>query len=197
MASNKTIHPAAQARATRMGCTIIAEDVGFKLMNNETGLKSEDTFEKVAEATEELARSGIDNIVWEKAPRPNGLRSGVMVASYHAAYSKNPLGPGCGDDLDVSLRNATQTEKGVMDADLLREIGLSLGLYSREWDRLNPGMRRMCIANRIRGFLRNNPNSMITIGDKTGRFGIDPGLSKDQKKASRQARRVAVKELLA
>lgn len=195
--ASKVIHPAAQARATRMGCTIVAEEVGFKLMNNETGLKSEDTFDKVAEATEELARSGIDNIVWEKAPRPNGLRSGVMVASYHSTYSKNPGGPGCNDDLDLTLRDATQTDKGTMDADLLREIGVASGLYSMEWERLNNGFRRMNLANKMRGFLRNNPNSMITIGDKTGRFGILPGLTKDQKKHARQARRVAVKELLA
>ncbi len=189
---SKPIHPAARAVATKLGCDIIEADGKFRLVLVATGQLSEDTFDKVAEATEELRRSGIADIAWEKPPAPKGPRSGVMAIGYHKAYSNNEHGPGCNDDLDCTLRDATRaldangapTEE--MDLALLHQIGEQTGLFRNAWLGLNPGMQRMNLANRIRGWLRNHEGH-IAVGDKVGRFGIGMREPKAKKKAAKAA----------
>lgn len=176
----RPIHPAAKARAAKFGCEIIEIDGEFALKNIETGAISEDRFDKVAEATEALADEGIEGITWEQEEdeeEPVG-RSGVMQIDYHKQYSQNPHGPGCNDDLDCVLRDETRAldangkPMDRMDLDKLLEIGRATGLLREEWLRLNPGMIRMNLANRIRGWLRNN-EGFVQVGSQAGRFGVE------------------------
>ncbi len=175
----RPIHPAAKATAAKFGCEIVESTGGFRLLQTESGILSVDEFDRVAEATEELRRSGIEGIEWEKPRASNShARSGVMVIGYHRVYSSNPHGPGNGDTLDVSLRDATQAlgadgkPTGAMDSAMLRQIGVDAGLWRDTWEGLNPGMRRMNLANRMRGWLRNNAG-VLRIGDQEGRFGVE------------------------
>lgn len=99
-------------------------------------------------------------------------RIGMMVADYHRRYMQQ--GGGSGDLVDVALRAAVRGEDGAkVDVDLVRHIGIRNDLWNPNWEALNPGMQRMNLANRIRGFLRNSEDGAVTIGDESGRFGVD------------------------
>lgn len=91
--------------------------------------------------------------------------AGVMVKSYHDQYMAQ--GGGNADNVDTTMREVfmtksreVQTKKGVraepaLDVEALRKWGQELGLWNDRWDALNPGMRRMNLANRVRGAIRN------------------------------------------
>lgn len=193
---SKAIHPAAKAVAAKFGCEIVATPDGrFVLVQTESQYVSKDVFDKVAEATEELRRDGIDGITWEDPNAPVAPRSGVMGIRYHNRYSSNSDGPGCNDGIDRALRAATgmvplaqakvdsRSSSVVMDLEVLRGIVSDMGLWREAWSKLNPGMQRMNSANRIRGYLRNNPDAQVTIGEHTGRFGVQAHAKKIKKAA--------------
>lgn len=182
--SRSVIHPAAQKRAASYGAQIIAVDGKFRLVNVATSQLSEGTYDMVAECGEALQHK---EVVWESPKTPQGAKSGVMVRSYHEQYSKNPNGPGCGDDLDVTLREAITLldEKGkpYADKESLVRIGVENNLYRDTWNGLNVGMIRMNLSNRMRGWLRQNGSHEVTIGGHTGRFGVEARAPKASKKA--------------
>lgn len=173
-----TIHHATIKRAAKLGAEFVdLGDQGFRLKNIETGLLSVETFESTGAAMEALADTK-QPIEWEEVRK--GWFCGVMVKSYHDLYSKNPHGPGCGDTVDIAMRDAimrpvTEGSKDMaVDLALLREIGEANGCWVQSYATLNPGMQRMNITNRLRGRLRNNPDFEATIGGETGRFGVAP-----------------------
>ena len=183
------IHHATIKRAAKLGVTIIEANGGFVLNRTEDGLNSVDTFDSTAEALEALER---DEVEFEEADdAEGGAKCGVMAKDYHDQYSHNPHGPGCGDQIDIEMRNAITIfdgKNGRVDPTALQAIGESLGLWKPTWEALNIGMRRMNLANRIRGYLRNNPDAVVTMGDTTGRFGV--GYTPSKAKA-RKAKKVA------
>lgn len=187
------IHHATRAFVAKLGLTIIEADGQFRLAQ-EDGTLSEDTFTSTGEITETLRSEGVAGITWEKPVAPKGPRSGVMAISYHKNYSANEHGPGCNDDLDCTLRDETRAmgDEGsidAMDLNKLHAIGTQTGLFRATWLGLNPGMQRMNLANRIRGWLRNNEGH-IAIGDKVGRFGIALRAPKEKKAKARPAAKV-------
>jgi len=113
--------------------------------------------------------------------------SGVMPLRHHARYTSN--GGGCADELDLVLREVYTDHGHGLDVAGLKLLGESLGLWQGSWDKLNPGMIRMNLANRIRGWLRNNEQAELTIGAVTGRFGIEfhPAKRRTRKGAAARA----------
>jgi len=178
------IHHATIKRAARLGVTIIEVEGGFVLNRTEDGLNSVDTFDSTAEALEALER---DEVEFEDADEAEGsAKCGVMAKDYHDQYSRNPHGPGCGDTIDIEMRDAITVmdgKKSRVDEGVLCQIGIDAGLWKPSWESLNVGMRRMNLANRIRGLLRNNPEAQVRIGETTGRFGVvfQPAKSKARK----------------
>lgn len=171
------IHHATIAFAAKHGVEILEAGKGFRLVQIVTGQLSEDTFDTAGEISETLRADGVEGITWEKPRTAKGIRSGVMAIGFHKEYSNNPDGPGCNDDLDVTLRRATAhlgedgKPTGSMDRAKLIAVGEANGLWRFTWNSLNPGMGRMNLANRMRGWLRNNDGHLV-IGDQSGRFGI-------------------------
>lgn len=161
-----TVHHSITKKATKLGVTLVEDaEGGFRLAHNETKALSVESWDSASEAVKDMA-SG--NVTWEKF-RP--LASGVMAMSYHDRYESNSHGPGCNDTLDCELRDFLVTDSG-LDVEELRTIGENAGVWKSDWERLNPGMQRMNCANRLRALLRNDANAEITIGTKTGRFGV-------------------------
>lgn len=180
LSGGKPLHHATVKRADRLGVTITnAADGGFRLIRKEDGMLSIDSYDSTAEALEELEDDRCEFETEEEAEEASGTaKCGVMAKSYHDEYSKNPNGPGCGDTVDTEMRDAIMVlfegEKTPrVDVTVLRQIGEDAGLWKTTWESLNVGMQRMNLANRIRGFLRNNAEGKVTIGDTEGRFGVE------------------------
>lgn len=173
----KTIHHTIVKSAAKHDARFAEEPDGglfFIRISDETQ-RSLESFDSVGEAMEALKA---DEVTFE-APEdePFTSKCGVMDAGWHAKYSANPDGPGCNDTIDCTMRSTfmhvTEGSKTpVLDTDALRAFGEALGLWNSRWDTLNPGMQRMNLANRVRGFLRHHDQD-ITIGATTGRFGIE------------------------
>lgn len=189
--NTKPIHHATIKRAARQGMTIAydAEQDGFVLTRNEDGFVTQ-AYDTTAEALEEFERGEAEFTDPNEGQEDGEKVSGSVVReNYHKRYSKNPHGPGCGDGLDVALRNAVMfTPEGSKEprTDLaeLRSIGLQNGLWIGEWEKLNPGMQRMNLSNRLRAYLRNGEDRKICLGNQgTGRFGVEfkPSNSKTRK----------------
>lgn len=156
------IHHATRARAEKAGCEILdAAGGGFRLVRN--GALSIETFETARAAADAAHDEGTE------FETPSRNRSGVMVISYHKAYTAN--GGGCGDDLDRHLRSILLTDSGV-DLVRLRQIADDNGVWNPRWETLNPGMQRMNLANRLRGLLRNDASTELNLGGLISRFGV-------------------------
>lgn len=97
-------------------------------------------------------------------------KCGVMDASAHARYESNPHGPGCNDSVDCALRDAYTSESNGLDREGIKACAGQL--WDVKYETLNNGMVRMNVANKIRGFLRNHDDAVVTIGAETGRFGV-------------------------
>ena len=161
---SKPIHPATVKRATRLGVQLVGTpDSEFRLAH---GTKlSVLTWAVAREALDAFEAGGLE---WE---RTNTGKCGVMVAAYHDRYEHNPHGPGCGDGLDVAMRDAfTDPENGV-NVEALRAFGEGVGLWNPDWKRLNRGMQRMNLTNRVRAWLRNH-DEPIKLNGTTSRFGV-------------------------
>jgi hypothetical protein len=70
-------------------------------------------------------------------------------------------------------------KKNKVDTDALRATGIANGVWRESWNSLNPGMRRMNLANRLRALLRNSSETAdVVLTDKdgvilaSGRYGI-------------------------
>src|SRR4051794_28599672 len=77
-----------------------------------------------------------------KSTKPD--TNSVVKAEYRARYGSEGH---CGDRVAQRLKK--------LDADALREVAKANGVWKPEYTKLNPGLRRMCIGNRIRGLIRN------------------------------------------
>jgi hypothetical protein len=184
-------------KAARLNASIHEVGDMFQLVYSKEGtafgLPSTELFGDTASALDALEAG---QVVFE-APKPTPIngKCGVMGSSYHERYSANPGGPGCNDDLDLTMRDTfhrvVKDNKTELDLDAMRswaESGSGThSLWNPAWESLNPGMQRMNLVNRVRGYLRNHPNDQIAIGDKVGRFGIEPSA----KALKKQARLVA------
>jgi hypothetical protein len=179
----KVIHHNVVKRATRLGFEFTDNGEGnWRLKRLEDGLLSIETFTSTAEAFEAWEAEEVEFETEEDAEE-GSRHCGVMVKSYHDIYSHNPHGPGCGDRVDIEMRNAimvpTADGKGTMvDEAALRKIGEDAGLWREKWNGLNVGMRRMNLTNRIRGLLRNNPEAKVEIGGQWDRWGVVARLPK-------------------
>lgn len=185
------IHHATVKRAARHGLTIAEENGMFVLVRTADGFRS-DEYGSTAEALEEFER-GETEFNDPADDEDEGKVSGSVVKeTYHRLYSKNPNGPGCGDDLDCSLREAVMILFGNdkephVDLVRLRMIGEANGLWRGEWERLNPGMQRMNLSNRLRAFLRNHEDETIDLMGKVGRYGVDYTPAKGRKRKAAKA----------
>lgn len=92
-------------------------------------------------------------------PKASKAKVGVVPAWWHSKATR--FGGGCSDDIDLAMRDAFLTratdksDKPQLDVDALRAWGESIGLWRDKWDRLNPGMQRMNLTNRVRAAIRN------------------------------------------
>lgn len=169
-----TFHHAVVKRATKLGVNLIDAEGGVRL--EKTGRLSIESFDTAKEALDRFAKGGLDF----EARKSNFC--GVMVASYHASYESNPHGPGCGDGLDIAMRDAF-TGPGGVNEDELRAFGEQIGLWNPNWDLLNRGMRRMNLTNRVRAALRNDAKLTFDIGGKNGRHGVAYNPAKKSRRA--------------
>lgn len=161
------IHHATAARAAKFGAEIVEFDDKFYLRQTASGKITQMRWDDAKVAA---AAAADPETVWlDPSEAPKGLKSGVMTLSYHQIYTIN--GGGCGDTLDAEMR-AFFTGTDGLDVEALEQFGREVGLWNPSWAGLNPGMKRMNLANRLRGYLRRNPEAEITIGDVTGRFGV-------------------------
>lgn len=181
------LHHATAKRAARLGVEIIEipgegdELVTFRAIRDD-GAESAifESAPKLLDAVE------ADTAEFEKAPDVRRNKSGVMVMSYHIRYTRN--GGGCGDDLDMALRDLLVNEEGT-NLQLLREIADRHEVWVAKWSGLNPGMQRMNLANRLRARLRNEPDFQVDLGEEgSGRFGVN---YRPSKKIAKRAARVA------
>jgi hypothetical protein len=162
-----TIHHATKKRATALGVEVLGSaNDQFALRNLSTDRLSRERWNSAQEAVQAM-KDGL--VTWEVAKRTH---CGVMPFTYHDRYEHNPDGPGCGDGLDVAMRAAFSKAGADVDLVALKACGEACGLWKEAWEVRNPGMQRMNLANRIRGLLRNDIDAKVTIGAKTGRFGV-------------------------
>jgi len=182
------IHHSSVKKAAKLGFTFIETDAGFVLNRTVDGLNSTETFDSTAEAFEAWDAGEVEFEAPEDASA--FAKCGVMAKDYHDQYSHNPHGPGCGDTVDIEMRNAIQVLDGKVvkvDVMALKQIGIDSGLWKQSWEGLNVGMQRMNLANRIRGLLRNDPDAKVRIGSITGRFGVAFTPAKGKAKKSKVA----------
>jgi hypothetical protein len=206
-------HHATIARARLFACELVfcpaddRADAGWELRHTaEDGgtLISADRFPTAKEACALLADANpddeewVDGITWLEADEPengddkpeNGdgedddgifTKCGVMAKSKHDEYENNPHGPGCGDNVDIAMRDAYTSPANGLDRDAIKACAGQL--WNPRYEMLNNGMTRMNVANKIRGFLRNNQDAVWTIGEHTGRFAVayDPAKRRAKK----------------
>lgn len=182
------IHHATVKRAAKLGLEFAEVDDGFRLIRIEDGAVSVETFESTGAAME-AATDTREPIEWE-TPSTSRAFCGVMVKGYHDRYSANPHGPGCGDTLDIEMRESVMripegAKEPCVDLVLLRDIAIRHDCWQDRYLSLNPGMQRMNVANRLRGRLRNDAEFAIVweAGGQPTRCGIHPKAPKA--KASR------------
>lgn len=97
-------------------------------------------------------------------PALGKAKAGCMAKNYHDLYMAQ--GGGCADPVDLAMKDAfltasrtVMTKKGersepALDVEAMAKWGRSVDLWNDKWDRLNPGMQRMNLTNRVRGALR-------------------------------------------
>lgn len=118
-------------------------------------------------------------------PGRKAMMAGVMAKSYHDIYMAQ--GGGCADTIDKAMKDAfltgsrTVTTKGkdgkdhtrseaALDLDAMRKWGKEIGLWNDNWDRLNPGMQRMNLTNRVRAAVRKGAAIKLKLrqGERKG-----------------------------
>ena len=91
----------------------------------------------------------------------------VVKPKYRKLYKQKPIKNTCSDDLVVQLREYLETEilddqgefvRYGIDTEKLRRFAIYNGLWDEKYSRLNPGMQRMNVGNRLRAKLRKNPD---------------------------------------
>lgn len=91
----------------------------------------------------------------------------VVKPKYRSLYKKMPVKNTCSDDLVVQLREYLETEilddqgefvRHGIDTEKLRRFAIYNGLWDEKYSRLNPGMQRMNVGNRLRAKQRKNPD---------------------------------------
>ena len=177
------VHHATLKRIKDAGFQLIeTQDGGFRLLNPTTQQLSLDSWDSAKEAAD--AACDTENPPEWQTKRSN--HCGVMPRAYHDRYEGNPHGPGCGDGLDIALRDACTEDGEDLNLAMLKQIGEQAGLWRTEWEQRNPGMQRMNLANRLRGMLRNDAEATVQIGDHRGRFGVPyrPAARKAKRKAN-------------
>lgn len=191
----KPIHHATVKRAARHGLDISFDEAqdGFILTRKEDGFVTE-PYDTTAEALEEFERGECEfTDPTENEDDEQVLSGSVVKEGYHKAYSANPEGPGCGDTLDVEMRRAVMrvfegSKEPRVDLAELRTIGIQNDLWRGEWERLNPGMQRMNLANRLRAYLRQDAERTVFLGSQgTGRFGVPVRPAKGKTKKGKGA----------
>lgn len=197
------LHHSIVKKATRLGFEFIVLERGFQLKEISSGILSQDEYDTTAEAFEAFENGDVEWAVDEEEDEEGEGKGGSVVKRpYHVAYSKNPHGPGCGDGLDVAMRDAVMVHvegsKGQhVDLAILKEIGLTNNLWSSSWETLNPGMQRMNLTNRLRAYLRNGEERLIDLhASGMGRFGVQfkPAKGKAKKSAVAVAKKQDGKE---
>lgn len=170
------LHHATVARATKLGVSFLETEGVLSLVRTEDGWKSEETWTDPKLALADLAEEEVTFLdpaeAEEEEDEDHSRKSGVMPIEYHKLYMAN--GGGCGDTLDAEMREVFLTPGGV-DTAALRLWGELLGLWNPAWEVRNPGMQRMNLANRVRGWLRQNEGEVPhPAGGEAGttRFGI-------------------------
>jgi len=188
-----TIHHAIVKKAARFGCTIEeTAPLRFYLVRTiETKDMPADNWRAGPFDTAREAAAAADHPDTEFLDPEDALdllesaarKCGVMDRYKHDEYEHNPHGPGCGDNVDIALRDAYTREKTGLDRDGIRECAGQL--WDAKYETLNNGMVRMNVSNKIRGFLRNHQDAQWTIGQHTGRFGVsyNPAKRKAKKAA--------------
>jgi hypothetical protein len=102
----------------------------------------------------ELADTPVVELTVE-APAPRASRS-VVKERYKAKYA--PTKDRCGDALAEQLStHCWDVEADCIDTAKLRRFADANGLWIEKYARLNPGMQRMNVSNRLRGAIRRNP----------------------------------------
>lgn len=119
-------------------------------------------------------------------PSNKAAKAGCMAKNYHDLYMSQ--GGGCADTIDKAMKDAfltgsrTITTKGkdgkpdqtrseaALDLEAMKAWGLKIGLWNDKWDRLNPGMQRMNLTNRVRSQVRKGVKISLKIkqGDRKG-----------------------------
>lgn len=178
------IHHATKSRAAKAGFEIYEREGNFAL-RQENGAVTCTTWETAKDAVDAgLAnRERLSHGFWIE-PTPVSVegietpraKSGVMNKSFHDIYTAN--GGGNGDELDQYMRSTFATapegkqKKPGIDTRKLADWGTDLGLWNPNWEKLNAGMQRMNLANRIRAYIRRTGDDIGLVGGALSNFGI-------------------------
>lgn len=114
-------------------------------------------------------------------PAARFAKAGVMTKSYHDRYMAQ--GGGCADTIDMAMKDAFLTlsrsvptktgtrSEPALDVVAMREWGVAIGLWNDKWDRLNPGMQRMNLTNRVRSAVRKGADIKVKLrnGERKGK----------------------------
>jgi hypothetical protein len=76
----------------------------------------------------------------------------VVPADFRASYAEH--GGSCGDDLAQRLKKHLTATDGTTDLDKLRALAELNGLWRSDYGRLNPGLQRLNVGNRLRALVR-------------------------------------------
>lgn len=128
-----------------------------------------------------LAAMNVDPAEYGVDPALGKAKAGVMAKNYHDLYMAQ--GGGCADPIDLAMKDAfmtgsrtVKTKKGersepALNVEAMKKWGVAIGLWNDKWDRLNPGMQRMNLTNRVRSAVNKGTKIKLKMaqGDQKGK----------------------------
>jgi hypothetical protein len=92
-----------------------------------------------------------------RRPRQVSATSGsIVTAEFRRRYREQ--GGSCGDELATKLTKAVATADGGIDLAKLKKLAERNGVWKANYARLNAGLARMSVSNRLRALVRNGGN---------------------------------------
>lgn len=128
-----------------------------------------------------LAAMQVDPAEYGVDPALGKAKAGVMGKNYHDLYMAQ--GGGCADTIDMAMKDAfmtgsrtVQTKKGersepALNVEAMAKWGKEIGLWNPNWERLNPGMQRMNLTNRVRSVVNKGVKIKLKMlqGERKGK----------------------------
>jgi hypothetical protein len=89
-----------------------------------------------------------------KTRRPTAKRADSAASVVSAKYRERYADGSCGDDLAARLKKHLAADDGTTDLTKLRDLAKANGVWEDGYSKLNAGLARMSVSNRLRALLR-------------------------------------------